>query len=165
LKTLLDEEDESLVGMWHQAREPMPPDASDQHSAYVSRITKDLDRLGVLHAATEQEVRDLLMDRRLRKETVQPRGSEILDLQAEPERPALTAPVTRDAAPAEPEITPLGTTAATLTKLIPKIAKMSDADRADVRQRVATMMADMEAEGRKIAEHCVETGGKFSVRR
>ena len=80
--------------------------------------------------------------------------------------PEAEPPVTRDEAPAEPDITPLvGATAAALTKLIPKIAKMSAADRADIRQRIDAMMTDMEAEGRKIAEHCLETGGKFSVRR
>lgn len=64
----------------------------------------------------------------------------------------------------EPELTAIDLTATRLTKLANKVPSMSAEDRAATRARVDDLMAQMEAEGRKIAEHCVETGGKFSLR-
>ena len=79
----------------------------------------------------------------------------------EPEAPA----VTRDEAPAEPELAEAtDLTTARLTKLAKQIPSMAPADRADTRARIDDLMARMEADGRKIAEHCLETAGKFSLR-
>ena len=67
--------------------------------------------------------------------------------------------------PPEPELTkPSDLTAARLAKLAKKIPSMSATERAVTRERIDALMAQMEQDGKKIAEHCVETGGKFSLR-
>jgi hypothetical protein len=79
---------------------------------------------------------------------------------AEPKKPG-----TRDEAVAEPELAaPSDLTAARLTKLAKQIPSMDENARAATRSRIDELMARMEEDGRKIAEHCVETGGRFSVR-
>lgn len=68
-------------------------------------------------------------------------------------------------APAEPEIG-AGAIANTaeLLKWVKASAKWSDTDRARMKTAVNDMMQTMTDDGRKIAEHCLSTGGKFSVR-
>jgi hypothetical protein len=41
---------------------------------------------------------------------------------------------------------------------------MPAAKRAETRAWLDQQLAEMEAEGKKIAEHCLATGGKFSIR-
>lgn len=68
--------------------------------------------------------------------------------------------------PAEPELTKAATlTTADLQKLATAIPKMPTTQRDAVMQNIEEFRRRMAEDGRKIAEHCVETGGKFSVRR
>jgi hypothetical protein len=76
--------------------------------------------------------------------------------------------VTRDEAPAAPELAaPLDSrlTGKYLRAIAKEIPTMSAADRVPIRSALNDFMAEMERDGKKIAEHCLETGGKFSVRK
>lgn len=79
--------------------------------------------------------------------------------------PVAPSTVTRDDEPREPLIELGVLTTKGLAKISKKIPSMSDADRAAVRTRLDEAMTQMASNGRAIAEHCIETGGKFSVRK
>jgi hypothetical protein len=66
--------------------------------------------------------------------------------------------------PAEPVIESPALTVATLQKLIPKIKVMAADRREETRRMIDDQLAAMESEGKKIAEHCLEVGSRFSVR-
>lgn len=88
--------------------------------------------------------------------------------------PGVTAPVTRDEAPAEPapiepELEPWSSeragfapTTASLTAIAK--SEMSDAVRAKLRKSVDKLIKKMATDGKRIADHCLQSGGKFSVR-
>jgi hypothetical protein len=86
-------------------------------------------------------------------------------LASETTKPATNIPENITEPALEPIEPYVGTAAPTARDLI-KLAntKMNDAQRADARRYIERMMEQMEAEGRKIAEHCLETAGKFSLR-
>ena len=68
-------------------------------------------------------------------------------------------------APKEPTLGAVShITTAYLQKLAKRVATENLAGKAEVRREVDDLMVQMDAEGKKIAEHCLETGGKFSVR-
>ena len=67
MRKLLKEEDEQLVGMWHEVRAPLG-NASDFYKGVVSKMKKELEVAGVLRAKSEAEVRQILLDRTLRGE-------------------------------------------------------------------------------------------------
>lgn len=67
----------------------------------------------------------------------------------------------------EPSITSSDMTVKTLNAIIdlkPQLAKQTAAQREQMRKWVDDQLAAMADQGKKIAEHCLETGGKFSVR-
>lgn len=75
-----------------------------------------------------------------------------------PEQPTSTEIV-------EPEVFTNGLAAtANLIKLAKKIPKMDADQRGSAKRAVDGFMQQMTDDGRKIAEHCLSTGGKFSVR-
>jgi len=82
LKELLDAEDAQLVNMWNEVQEAKDK-ALPEGTMYTKQLqayAKQLDELGVLNLSSEAEVRQALLDRRLRGETVQATGGEIIDL-------------------------------------------------------------------------------------
>jgi hypothetical protein len=81
-------------------------------------------------------------------------------------RPKVEAPtVTRDEAAAEPALGAVDhITTAYLEKLAKRVVTENLAGKAAARREIDDLMTQMEAEGRKIAEHCLETAGKFSLR-
>ena len=53
---------------------------------------------------------------------------------------------------------------ADLVKLTKRIPSMPASERTSYRELVDHPLTRMAENGKKIAEHCIETGGKFSVR-
>lgn len=67
--------------------------------------------------------------------------------------------------PAEPELEHhLALSTASLKKLLKRIPSMDAAARNVARSGIETVLSAMADDGRKIAEHCVATGGRFSLR-
>ncbi|KQW22151.1 hypothetical protein ASC80_01770 [Afipia sp. Root123D2] len=65
MRRLLSEEDEQIVNMWHHVNEPIPAEASELFRNNIATMRRDLARDGFDKARTEDELRDLLLDRRL----------------------------------------------------------------------------------------------------
>jgi hypothetical protein len=104
--------------------------------------------------------------------SVEPHGGEQAGSAGEPSvasKPAApvpepeAAPVTRDEAPAEPKIVE-AVTVAYLKDVTKRVPSMGAGDRTRAREFIDTMLSNMDSNGKKLAEHCVETGGKFSLR-
>jgi len=68
--------------------------------------------------------------------------------------------------PAEPKLSSPATQWTTLDflKLAKEIADMDEAKRATTRETVDRVLARMTEDGKKISDHCLETGSRFSVR-
>lgn len=65
MRQLLDEERESLINMWYETREPLPPTAGEMAKLSRSGFEKELNTVGILRAKTEEEARRILQDNRL----------------------------------------------------------------------------------------------------
>lgn len=83
MKALLNEETEGLINMWHEVRSfrDLPPsNASDSYKKLIGAYARELESAGVLRATSENEIRGIMLDKRLRGETPQPLGRETVDV-------------------------------------------------------------------------------------
>lgn len=131
MKRLLDEEQEQLINMWHQAKEPISPEASDHHRSIMMAYQRELDRAGIWQARTEDEARDILFEKR--GERVKATRPETVDGQSE-RAPALQ-PKLPPARPIEPRGPPIEVKEPTdlgspvlASDLEGRLAKMPDAE-------------------------------------
>lgn len=112
MRTLLSEEQESLINMWHEVKEPRGENLSAHRRMVLDAYGRELDKNGILQASTEEEVRDILFEKR--GERVKATQPEKIESEASP--PAIEDSLRRSGA-LDPQVDRLDPEAAKLARV------------------------------------------------